>query len=272
MKTPAVLVFSALIFGSVANAGPTQLPGAPGSPYIGTGIPVQAGWWISGSDSLNGGGAFNSYVSPGTPNASVNTAFWCVDDQTYFYPVENGTANIFRLSDLGTTAPYNETWYGSSSPGWTNSGIDGLSASDTVQTRLEMAAYLVQQYGGYLPFTTITGAPSHGTNLDVQEAIWAITNNSTFSSSHNPGAGYHDPTPSGVAYWINQAATNYQHVSASEWALVTWDVNSDGSLAGTTSSRQSFLVSLAPEPGFYGILSLGMGGLAFAISRKRKSA
>src|SRR5664280_2657086 len=67
MKRPAVLMFSALIFGSVANAGPTQLPGAPGSPYIGTGIPVQAGWWIPNSDSLNGGGAFNSYVSPGTP-------------------------------------------------------------------------------------------------------------------------------------------------------------------------------------------------------------
>jgi hypothetical protein len=51
--------------------------------------------------------------------------------------------------------------------------------------------------------------------------------------------------------------------------LVTWAVNSSGIV---TDAQQNFLVRVTPEPGFYGVLALGLSGLALMISRKRKSA
>ena len=67
---------------------------------------------------------------------------------------------------------------------------------------------MVQQYGGSSPFTTISGFPAQGTNLDIQQAIWSITNNTEFQG-HNPGNGYDGGTnyssaTDGVKYWLTK--------------------------------------------------------------------
>jgi hypothetical protein len=295
MKSTVVGLFSALVFASVANAV-VQLPGSPGSPYVGLNIPVQLISRI-GSD-VAGGGAFNADVDPSGPAAVVHTAFWCVDDQTYFSYGDSGTANITRLDsffpaangaaantvafqDVGSPG-YSGNWYNTTAP-------NGGALPTTARERLLMAAYLIQNYGGYLPFTTISGAPANqtvpNTNQDIQLAIWSLTNNTEFNSHSNGPGGYNGVTncggsglacvtnSDGAGFWVNQAQAHYQDpnaVNSSEWALVTWNVDSNGT--PNSNSKQTFLVSLSPEPGFYGALALGLSGLALVISRKRKSA
>ena len=240
------------------------LPGGPSSPYIGTGIPVTAGWWIGGSsENVDGGGAFEGTVSP----TLFSTAFWCVDDQTYFSPVASAPANITLLSNLGSSKPpglLGQTEYVDAAGKFTltSDPIGGAILNDP-QTRLLMAAYLITQYGGYTasPFSQLPvdnsiapGGGGHGTNAAVQDAIWAITNNTAFTGANgHTGPGTHGTSDTNVQYWIDQAALNYGGVSGNSWALVTWAVNSSGIV---TDAQQNFLVRVTPEPGFYGVLAL----------------
>lgn len=282
MKTSAVLLFSALVFGTVANADPVPLPLPAGYPStLATPIVVYDAIGPNGTNGsqyrVNGNaGAFYGTLGGGLNSPMYTTAFWCVDTQTYFSPGTPGLqANVTLLSDTNGLAA--DTWYGTdgapSGWAWTNS-VDGLSAKDTVQHRLEMAAFLVQQYG-YSSYGEITGtsAKTSYSNTDVQNAIWAVMNNSLFATSpHN------DPTilqldvstAAGVKYWVTQAATaiNAGQISPADWAVVSWNAP----LSNNGQADQTFLVRVTPEPGFYGALALGMSGLALMISRKRKSA
>src|ERR1019366_906060 len=287
LRSSTILLFSALVFGSVANATLQRLPNPDTPSYIGTSVSITADWWIPGTEHVGGGGAFAGTVTPKNSTATINTAFWCVDDQTYFTPslAPPSLANITLLSDLhnppGGLLSQTEYINVLTSPNkFTNTILDPNSGNASItdpQTRLLMAAYLITQYGGYatndgsfsqLP---INGAPPNGgpnlyTNSDIQNAIWAITNNTAFSN-HSAAPGYSDASPAGVAYWIDKARNNYGSVNPNSWALVTWKVDSIGTV---TSPQQNFLVAVAPEPGFYGALALGLSGLALVIRRKRK--
>ena len=269
MKTSTVLLFSALVFGPVANATVAPLP----TGAVENNRPITVTDWIGQTNG--GGGVFGGTVSV------YQTAFWCVDDQTYFYWTNssaNAHANITLLSGLSGPA-ISDTWYGSANPGWTDTSVGLAPAIDDVQHRLLMAAYLVQQYGGYdTPFTGIYGTPASpgGTpptgalsNDAIQEAIWTLTNNSFFENApvHSNVPGYSAPNDLAVKYWLAEAAQHYQTaVDPTKWAVVSWVAP----VPGSSNPYQTFLVAVTPEPGSYGALALGMSGLALMIARKRK--
>lgn len=275
--------------GPVANATIQKLPTGATPPYIGTSIAITADWWIPGTEHVGagqGGGAFAGTVSPGGASPTVNTAFWCVDDQTYFSPstTPGPLANITLLSDLSSAPGLNQTEYSTANGTFTltNDPIGNAAIAQDPQTRLLMAAYLITQYGGYntgggsFSQTPITG--NQATNDDIQNAIWAITNNTAFTGANgHTGPGNHSTSDAGVQYWINQAFLNYASVSQTSWALVTWQVNGGGTV---TNPQQNFLVAVqtpgndtsTPEPGFYGVLALALSSLTLVVSRKRKSA
>uniref|UniRef100_Q01XI2 PEP-CTERM protein-sorting domain-containing protein n=1 Tax=Solibacter usitatus (strain Ellin6076) TaxID=234267 RepID=Q01XI2_SOLUE len=278
MKTQAFSLFAILAFGTIANAAPAPLPSTFTSSVTNVAITVQdavgpgSPAYGSAYRVSNGGGAF--YGTLGL-SPTATTAFWCIDSQTTFSPGESGQANVTLLSDTAGLA--SSTWYGTAgSPSgwhWTNGAVDGLTATDSVQTRLEMAAYLIQQYG-YTSFGYITGTSKNSSysNADVQQAIWAIMNNSHFTSPiHDDPNSTFTLTggSSGVDYWVKQASAAIAagHITPTKFAVVTWDVPMSGG-----NAEQTFLVQITPEPGFYGALALGLSGLCLAIGRKRKAA
>jgi hypothetical protein len=145
-----------------------------------------------------------------------------------------------------------------------------------------MAAWLIQQYAGFAD--SINGAPQ---NTDIQMAIWDITSNSTYpvDTEYAPAPG----TAPDVWNWVKLAATCYDSacssstcatinacangssLNAGDWAVVSWSTDAAGAL-DAPPDHQTFLVQIVPEPGFYGLLGLGMTGLIFCALRKKKKA
>jgi hypothetical protein len=154
-----------------------------------------------------------------------------------------------------------------------------------------MAAWLVSQYNGG---TNIMVPTATAQNTAIQDAIWAITDNNS-SSAENGGAFYQisatpsvqgDPTTSDL-YWVDQALQHYVAVDTSAWAVLSWQVDPNtGQISNSpdynNGARQTFLVeldggtvttqNLAPEPGFYGALALGLSGLALSLNRRKKKS
>ena len=210
-------------------------------------------------------------------NQRRNSSFWCVDDQENFSPVQSGYGNIIPVGQVNT-APAGTVRYAGAS--WTNP-LTITAAVGGAQARYEMAAYLVSQYNGgagsatnfngYIPSTAYSGTV---TNLEVQQAIWAITGN----GGANPLGS--DATVSAL---VNQALTAYNSSFASttfdptQWAVVSWETDANGNLNGYNGASepdsQTFIVNIAsgdthttstPEPGFYGALALGFSSLIFS--------
>lgn len=284
-----VFVIALAATGFAAN-GPLPDTGT----YVGNNITITASVWVNGSYATQGGGGeFNATV------AGYATNFWCVDDQAYFNPWSTsngqvGQANITLLNQVPAASLLNEVQYGNvtnnAGPAgtWGNTnffnGTSTVTLPGTAQARYEMAAYLVSQYPGS-PNTII----NNGTADAVQQAIWALTNNST-----GPLGGS-DPinvsnlgSNSTNGYWINQALQFYNKINGpgenalwaqftSQWAVVSWEVNPDGTLVslndrGTPGPEsQTFVVEVAPapEPGFIGVLAIGLTGLFFVVRRRR---
>lgn len=258
-------ILACLLFAGVASADPlpSGLVGAPPNTIQVT---------TSGTHAFpltNGGGGFHTTVwtGPGQTGPTYTTTMWCVDSQMYFSSGNTGLANITRLSSLPTA----EARYGTinqpasvGDPGWTN-GFGGVL--DLAQTRFQMAAWLLEQYGSF-PAGPTPGNSS--VNLAIQRAIWAITHNTT------PGAdttgvsslGVDDTSSTDAAYWIKLAKSSYSSASLSNWAVVSWVVDSSGNLL--SDDKQTFLVQVTPEPGFYVLLGAGLALLL--IARRRKSA
>jgi hypothetical protein len=194
---------------------------------------------------------------------------WCIDSQLFFHSGDQGLANITLLNKLPTA----EARYGqinSSSgpdPHWTNSFGP---AYDPALVRFQMAAWLVQQY---VPFPSGPTPSADLQDLAIQRAIWAIMHNTTSTADW---AGYSaidsNATPeNGAAHWVDKAKAVYGDgsidltVDLTRWAVVTWVVNLDGTLHA--DDRQTFLVQVTPEPGFYAILGFGLGAL-FLLKRR----
>ena len=123
-----------------------------------------------------------------------------------------------------------------------------------------MSAYLVSQYP-----TLQNNVNGFQVASAIQKVIWAITNNSSLTGGYSVISPIGDPTTNG--YWIDQAINNYNTVDLTHWAIVSWSVDGN-TLDPLTPGRQTFLVQVTPEPGFFGVLTLGMFGLFFFVPRR----
>lgn len=241
--------------------------------------------------TVGGGGQFGGFV------ANVPTEFWCVDFQEAFAfgSLGTGAADLIPFSSgLTSNAWKSDVRFSNvtngGTPGWLNTTTQGTSLGTALpsdaQARYEMAAYLINQYD------FVAGTADH--NNSLQEAIWAITDNSGYSGggiyetgNHNlnPGApGNQITLTADVNSWIQTALDNYTRVDPAGWAVVSWGANADGSLNtgpyySDSPARQTFVIRMGgapllngqtPEPGFYGLLALGLGGLFVVIDRRKK--
>ena len=267
------------IVGLTAAYGNAPLPGS--STYLGIVKPIAVNSW-NGTSPGGGGGAFNGTVGAGA--SQVATTFWCVDDQLYFQLGMSGNANIIRLDQI--VADDSRVRYGNVHNGstfnsttantWTNiQSPNNEALPDTAQERYQMAAYLISQY------TAISGNLQNGlanqnslpvnqrTNWEIQRTIWALTSNNTTTSQNTPGQ------TTFIGDWINKARANYKSIDLTKWAVVSWTVNPNGVLGtlgyrNSAGARQTFLVQVVPEPGFYGLLALGLAGLGVIAQRRRR--
>lgn len=260
----------------------------PDSTYLGTNRPIAAGGQINNVNP-SGGGAFNGFISNGT--TSWATTFWCVDSQLYFSPQNlnplmfTSQANVIRLDQIPANAAF-VRYSGvtdTGDPQWTNTfNTDSVQPAwysaahqtlydrlpGTAQERYQMAAWLVSQYNpGNDQAGLIAGLDR---NIEIQKTIWALMNNTTAGLDT---VGHQ--TFANTGGWLEKALDNYKGVDLTSWAVVTWQVGPNGSLTvpppgGSLDYRQTFLVQVVPEPGFYGLLALGLAGLGVIAQRRRK--
>lgn len=213
--------------------------------------------------TVSGVGSGGGFIGTVQNNAagdqfSYETNFWCVDSQLVTSVPGAGGANVHLLAQLPSAQVRYGTISGPASdttPGWTNDLGDSFNSA---QVRYAMAAWLIQKYT-FSPYAITNNAYNQG----IQKAIWSIIHNNTPGSSI---AGYSDI--SGVSSWVAQAKANYNTVDLTKWAVVSWVVNADGSLLG---GKQTFLVQVVPEPGFYAALALGLFGVFFYTWRRRQA-
>jgi hypothetical protein len=291
---PTVMAVAISLCGvSLVFADLQPLPNTGG--YTGVDFGLSVTGYVNAT--VDGGGQFYGTVTPSNISYSpLITSFWCVDDQEAFAFGQTATANITPLGGIGTTPGANlQVRYdnvGSGGYRWTNATVptgvnSSLALPTDAQDRYQMAAYLVSLYD----FSS-----NSVDNNAIQEAIWAITNNN--SGDGSPGqyeTGYSNLSlASGdVNIYVRQALANYQSptvgASLSNWAIVSWGASATGVLNNgaynaSDSANQTFLVQLSgssgnsngggpggstPEPGFYGLLALGLAGLFFTRRWKR---
>jgi hypothetical protein len=244
----------------------------------------------SGAGCFSGGcgGEFNGTLSTVIGSTvipdGVQANFWCVDAQEDFNYGTQGYADVVQLSQAGSF-PDDVRYSGvtnSGPPTWTDTSL-----SPSAIVRYEMAAWLVSQYPGGVGTSPDNPVITGGAQSDaIQEAIWTIMNNNSPGLQAPYPAG-DEASPSLVSSYITQAAASFSTVNADDWAVVSWAADPNSNPAGALvagQNYQTFLVNLAggsssnnnengltPEPGFYGVLTVGLGGLLLAI-RRRKTA
>jgi hypothetical protein len=245
------------------------------SGYLGTDYLTMTGWdgSYTGCGSEGCGGEFGGAITlnGGTQSSNTtNTNFWCIDAQEDFSWGNSGYADVVQLTNV--TADALDVSYSnvgnSGDPVWTYTPSNSpLQLPSSAQARFEMAAWLVQQYSAF--------PNSVGTSSDnaIQLAIWDITSNSTGSVDDE-----YAPSPAqdpAAWVWVQDALSCYTTSCSGwnpgAWAVVSWATSPSGSL-GPPPNHQTFLVQLVPEPGFYGLLGLGVIGLIFGALHKKKKA
>jgi len=72
---------------------------------------------------------------------------------------------------------------------------------------------------------------------------------------------------------VNWAENNVTSVDMGAWAVISGPANADGTLLppGGDNGYQTFLVQVdpVPEPTFFGLLAVGLAGLAAVAVRRR---
>lgn len=236
------------------------------------------------------GGAFRPQINAGSTQDLVNSQFatvFCVDYQLDVTSGSRYPAQVTTLDSIATGANTNVRYGDINSVGaggWVNSL--GNATTISAAYRYTLAADLVAQYGqGGVPDNTTT-------NQSIQEAIWYITANNEYTSI--PGASDAAFSPAnalpGTDYmtWVNTAQHDIAQ-AAIAGTLGTlrssWAVISGPSPLGVPTVQngypgyQTFLVKLSqptfdlhtptPEPGFYGLVAAGLGGLLYIRRRKK---
>ena len=223
-----------------------------------------------------GAGGFTATVE------GQETVLWCVDSQLWV-ATSPLRANVVLIEDIpaadanpSTVQPvrYGDVGVVGS---WTNdlSAILGVADPNlnTAKTRFSLAAYLISQYSD----TDSDGfGPDAKTATDkaIQRAIWTITHNNSMGSLADTAgyslihgaAGTTDPTTE--RYWIEQAYANLASVQLDRWAVVSWVALDASGALSTRDDIQTMLVQVVPEPGFYGLLALGLAGIVLRRYRR----
>lgn len=269
------------LYSWTAIAAPAPVPGS----HLGLGVPVEVqtsptssypaypGYPVSVPGVAVGGG-FAGILN------GIPTTFWCVDSQLYINRgVNSYLANAVRLTNLNQGAWDGATRYEDvsgykgdavSGPGWV---LDLGDSFNVAEARFRMAAWLVSQYSGF------PAGPSAGDarNQAIQRAIWRIMLNETETPNQNNSyiltGDISTGAPTGSS-WIDAAkdyvSAHYNDDFFYHWAIVSGGLLSsgDGYVFDPNNKKQTFLVRAAPEPGFYGLLALGLAGLLLAFQRR----
>lgn len=213
------------------------------------------------------GGAFGGTVG------GYNARLWCVDSQRAIpgNPIPGSVISLDKISlypsevrsalVTNSSAPYSWEFYTG----------DGFFNSAT--TRYWAVAWLIEQFTGFPagPDAPDTSTPNGLKNIAIQTAIWKLMR-TTQSTGYGPSVGDLNSwdTNFGANAWVLAAKTALQNGYFPDgWAVVSWAVDTTtGDL--TQTEYQTLLVQVVPEPGFYGLLGLGLSALIF-FARRRQS-
>jgi hypothetical protein len=120
-------------------------------------------------------------------------------------------------------------------------------------------------------------------NDAILRAIWEITENNTYQTPPSFPHGISTGVPNGYQDWIQWAEANVSGTDFSEWAVVSgtyqnagagWQLDAGGPMVQTFLAEVTpdpiQTASLTPEPGFYGILALGLVVVGYTIHRRER--
>ena len=217
------------------------------------------------------GGSFRATVYTGpveTGTATSDVDIWCVDSQ--FNSINsNYNASIVALSAIPSNS--NVVRYGSiGTTGWGYDNPGGVT-NDTAQMRYIMAAALIQQYdpSQNMPDNDLR-------DKAIQRAIWQLTANPN-TSSFTIG-DISSGVIGGSGTWLDYAASQINNVNLNGWAVISGGLNGAATGFSGSPNVQTFIVRLTggnnlnlPEPGFYGVLAIGLTGLFTVVSRRRNA-
>lgn len=218
--------------------------------------------------SVGIGGGFSGNVS-GYP-----TIFWCVDSQLEVaWGTNTYNANVTPLTALNQGAWDGSVRYedvvGTNSGGWYYDLGNGFNTADY---RYRMAAWLVSQY---LQFPAGPTPDNNATNRAIQAAIWKVMLNQSLTYDSDVLAlNVSNGAPAGYSTWIDAAkayvSANYNNPFFQNWAIVSGAVKQvNGSwVFDSTNKKQTFLIQTTPEPGFYGLLTLGLTALFLTLQKR----
>jgi hypothetical protein len=182
-------------------------------------------------------GSIGPYIA--TVNGVKDFVF-CDDDTHSVYPNETWTATVTSLSSL--IALGNTNIASGSSVMWKN--------LPNALNLYEQAAWLVNEFGTHSLDTS-----------GIQNAIWDI-----FTQKAGTGLNTDQTTDS---YWLLQASTNYQTLTAAQIASTQFLTPVAGSQSGGYGTPQEF-ITLSPEPATY--VLFGAGIILLAIGSFRRTA
>ena len=252
-----ILILAAVaLAASVALAGPLPLSVlGPDNPQVTVITSHPYPVYVSGF----GGGGFRGTVG------GHETILWCVEAQRFLYFNESVPASVHLIRNIGQANVDPEVRSSgvtnNTSPGWKYYNTD--SFWDTAKIRYTAAAWLIEKYSGFPTGPDLDNPYNQG----IQKAIWSLL--------YTTAGGGYDPLDQSASSWITQAKNAILNgYSAPGWAVLSWGVYSSGLNIGDLDPnkvRQTLLVQIVPEPGFYGLLGLGLSALFF-FARRRQSA
>jgi hypothetical protein len=229
------------------------------------------------------GGGFEGKISAN--NQNYIQMLYCVDfsnDVTIpdwnigvnLTPIAAGTQfqNDTRFGDVTIWRPV-QNYLPTGDPHLSSTVINTVNNATALE-RYQMAAYLVSNYTFFnhaLPASN--QIYSDATDRGIQSAIWAIL---------DPTSDLYVPpkslTDSGnINYWLTQAAQwlPTANTPTGEQLLSRFRIVSDAKIASnlnpTQVGIQEFITSV-PEPGFYGMMGIGLAGLLWMARRRRNSS
>lgn len=238
------------------------------------------------------GGAFQGTIAASLPSQTYATMLFC-DDFSNDVTIPSQLVQVDITSIAAGVDFLNQTRFGAVTS-WRpiqNSLPAGDTLSQSVQNtiddanslqRYEMAAYLMSNYsffGSGLPSSD--NYYSDANNTGIQSAIWDILN-PTSDLYLPPAVAGQDGN---VTTWLSNAANWLPTANSAQnrTLLSGFRVASDVAILQTSGGQktqvgiQEFLtfqggsaqVQVVPEPGVYGLLSLALGAMFWAIRRER---